>query len=1138
MLIRFLLIALYGTLPYLRCSDFESNRSNFINDLVQRDLVENARKLERNNLQKRSEDDKNVSYATFDPNVKMELNSEGRIIIKVGHLGAKGVMPNDDKIVEIAREQLVDEGILGDDIAFEFISRATCSEAYEGVAVAAEMFHVQKARAFIGPYCATELESVAKMANFWNIPLISYGASTTALSDRNIYKTLARVSSKNTNAIAEATVALLMHYNWTRVAIATNSGVSAFERVQAFEEVMHRVGITVVKKAMFEESGDANEMIRSGLLNELANTARVVICLFSSTRELSKEFMQATYTLGMNNAEWAYILPWIQSGPKDTSPWIGADGEMLQRIKDHYANAIIVDDVNGFDDKIVENFIQRMKKHNLKREDLDVSNIYGYIHLYDSVKLYALAVRMALNETGNPAYVTNGQYIWSKMRKLSFEGVVSLGENSAKESSIGTVLMDDLADRAPIFAAFYISPNREKVMKIVNMESKLIANCDGLKNRSGCLILKLTDVINGFWPSENGQMPLDEPLCGYRGQRCSYYLEISIGVILVVVLAVSCAFFCLYKYWEQHQLNKMPWRVFYDDLNFVEEEQVKSMMSITSQNTKISNMSAGHKKHVLIGVNTMATYHRYAQRRPIKFAREDLQLLTQMKQCVHDNINPFLGVSFNEKEEMLVLWKFCSRGTIQDIVYNKTIVLDEKFHAAFVRDITLGLEYLHASAIGYHGSLTPWCCLIDRNWMVKLSDFGISNPLDRWEKQGSISIQAIADENDKSQAAQTTSILYQAPEKLKNKEVNQRRNADQNWVRQNLGRRQAGDIYAFGMVMYEILFRSLPYRNNTDVNALCQALQEGGRVPTPQIQDELGCHPDLNALLKDCWSENPEIRPSIRRVRLNTEVVLKTKGSLVDQMMRLMEQYANNLEKIVKERTGMLEEANIRADKLLTQLLPKYVSNELKMGRSVPPKLFSSATVLFSDIVGFTTICSSSTPLEVVNMLNGLYTGFDECITKNDGYKVETIGDAYMVVSGIPEENGTSHIMHIANIALDMRQYLTTFEVPHRRNQRIKCRWGFHTGPVAAGVVGQTAPRYCLFGDTVNTASRMESTGMPGMIQCSKEANTSLTSNYDSFHTTERGEVEIKGKGTCTTYWLEGRIETISQPLNLSNIGL
>lgn len=94
----------------------------------------------------------------------------------------------------------------------------------------------------------------------------------------------------------------------------------------------------------------------------------------------------------------------------------------------------------------------------------------------------------------------------------------------------------------------------------------------------------------------------------------------------------------------------------------------------------------------------------------------------------------------------------------------------------------------------------------------------------------------------------------------------------------------------------------------------------------------------------------------------------------------------------------MLEEANLKADRLLNQLLPSYVANELKMGRPVPPKLFSQATVLFSDIVGFTKLCSSSTPLEVVNMLNGIYTGFDEKIREHNSYKVETVSGIFLFI--------------------------------------------------------------------------------------------------------------------------------------------
>uniref|UniRef100_A0A1I7XHE7 Uncharacterized protein n=1 Tax=Heterorhabditis bacteriophora TaxID=37862 RepID=A0A1I7XHE7_HETBA len=161
-------------------------------------------------------------------------------------------------------------------------------------------------------------------------------------------------------------------------------------------------------------------------------------------------------------------------------------------------------------------------------------------------------------------------------------GVVSRpdSESTGDVGAVGTVLMDDLADRAPIFAAFFISPNRDKVMKMVSMDSELLGNCDGLKNRSGCFTLKLTDVMTGFWPSDNGAMPKDEPFCGYRGQRCSYFLEISAGATLLSLIVLISAAIFGYRFCEARALDKMPWRVFHDDLQFIDEEQVKSMVDL------------------------------------------------------------------------------------------------------------------------------------------------------------------------------------------------------------------------------------------------------------------------------------------------------------------------------------------------------------------------------------------------------------------------------------------------------------------------------------------------------------------------------------------------------------------------------
>lgn len=197
------------------------------------------------------------------------------------------------------------------------------------------------------------------------------------------------------------------------------------------------------------------------------------------------------------------------------------------------------------------------------------------------------------------------------------------------------------------------------------------------------------------------------------------------------------------------------------------------------------------------------------------------------------------------------------------------------------------------------------------------------------------------------------------------------------------------------------------------------------------------------------------------------------------------------------------------------------MAERLLLGLCVEPEEFEEVTVYFSDIVGFTSLAARSTPVQVVALLNDLYTTFDAAIERYHVYKVETIGDAYMVVGGLPAR-AADHAESVATMALHLLHLAGRFRVRHLPRQPLHLRIGLHSGPCCAGVVGLTMPRYCLFGDTVNTASRMESTGAAWRIQVSATTAARLLA-AGGYRLRERGLTHVKGKGAMRTYWLLGK---------------
>ncbi len=228
---------------------------------------------------------------------------------------------------------------------------------------------------------------------------------------------------------------------------------------------------------------------------------------------------------------------------------------------------------------------------------------------------------------------------------------------------------------------------------------------------------------------------------------------------------------------------------------------------------------------------------------------------------------------------------------------------------------------------------------------------------------------------------------------------------------------------------------------------------------------------------------------------------------------------ASELEILAKK----LEKEKTKNYNLLREMLPPRIIRELQVGKVVTPESFQESTIFFSDIEGFTRISSMVDPVLVVNMLNQLYTMMDFVSSKfTTLYKVETIGDAYVICSGVPELN-VHHMKDVIDFAIIVNELVQLVKSPLDNSTNIKIRIGCHTGPIIAGVVGLKMPRYCLFGDTINTTSRMESNGEAGKIHISESLAMLLMEKYrDQYVLVERGVMNIKGKGSMKTYFVQG----------------
>uniref|UniRef100_A0A0X3P4C8 guanylate cyclase n=4 Tax=Schistocephalus solidus TaxID=70667 RepID=A0A0X3P4C8_SCHSO len=397
-----------------------------------------------------------------------------------------------------------------------------------------------------------------------------------------------------------------------------------------------------------------------------------------------------------------------------------------------------------------------------------------------------------------------------------------------------------------------------------------------------------------------------------------------------------------------------------------------------------------------------------------------------------------------------LVYEHCSRGNLSDVIKYSSVMLDWDFRIHLIRDLVNGMIYLHKSTVKVHGMLTSRNCVINSRWLLKITNFGVNKVCALYNH---------------FKPPSPEELLWTAPELLRDP------------IALSTGT-QMGDVYSFAIIMQELILRSDPYPNcGLNAAEIIERVRVGAPIYRPNM---FGAEAPLGLLriLRNAWIENPVMRPSFQEIEKLLEQSIKGRNvNIVDHIRRIMEKYSAELEAQVEDRKRELQEEKQRTEMLIANMLPLRVAQRLIAGNPVPPEAFDEVTIYFSDIVGFSHITAKSTGIQIAEFLNDLYSTFDLEIRKFDVYKVETIGDSYVVASGLPTRNGRRHAGEIASMALELLSISGIFVIRHLPTVPLLLRIGIHTGPCVAGVIGLIRPRYCLFGDTMNTASRMQSTG-------------------------------------------------------------
>ncbi|KAL6116406.1 uncharacterized protein ACO6RY_01031 [Pungitius sinensis] len=939
------------------------------------------------------------------------------------------------------------------------------------------------ADAIVGPTNPGYCVAASLLSKNWDKALFSHACVNTELDRLIGYPTFARTLPLP----ADVLFAVLKHFRWANVVV-----VSSNEDI--WRDTAARVGIALRQKGLpvgLVTSIGLNETEVEGTLRKIqaAGEIRVVIMCMHSVLlggEQQATFLLTAQKMGLTSGKYVFV-------PYDTLhysvPYPNVSYFPLQnnsRLREAYDAVLTITVASepwSFNEALAS--AKSSGEVTLAVQPEQVTPLFGTI--YNSIYLLAKSIHNT-RRGGMPLSGTNLAYFIKNTTFTGFNQKVMV--NTAGEAKTNYVILD--------------SDNRGGKL----YQTYLVDLTTGSLRFAGRSI----QFPGGYPPPSDSSCWFDKNIICTGGVEVIYIIVVF---AVIFTLAVAGLIISLYirRRLQQIQLVKGPNRILLtlEDLTFINpqlsrkritlDDLSESKSAVEDKSTDLSHSI--NSMHTVTHETTNVAVHegdwvwlKKFQEGQFKVVKQSTtKIFTKMKDLRNENVNPFIGF-FLDCSMFAVVTEHCSRGSLQDLLRNDDVKLDWMFKSSLLLDLIKGIKYLHHRDFP-HGRLKSRNCVVDGRFVLKITDYGFNELLESQKAE----IEEPLPED----------LFWTAPEFLRDL-ANSRKGT------------YKGDVYSFAIILQEVVVRGSPYcmlgllpaeiiRKVKKPPPMCRPTVAPDQAPLECIQ-----------LMKQCWSEMPERRPTFDEIFDRFKIINKgKKTNIIDSMLRMLEQYSSNLEDLIRERTEELEVEKQRTEKLLSEMLPPSVAEALKTGATVQPEYFDQVTIYFSDIVGFTTISSLSDPIEVVDLLNDLYSLFDAVLSNHDVYKVETIGDAYMVASGLPKRNGNKHAAEIANMSLNILSSVGTFHMRHMPDVPVRIRIGIHSGPCVAGVVGLTMPRYCLFGDTVNTASRMESTGLPYRIHVNMTTVKILRSLNEGYKIDVRGQTELKGKGIEETYWLVGK---------------